>query len=263
MNVNPNTFLSFSLNFFENFSINYKSFSNFIFNPEFFAFKFRHFVNNFFEFISTFIYISLFQNDESSFRFFFDREKSFWFFANSVWLSFVTTFNNQFQNITINNSFNHESINYLFSHNVWSPFVNTDTTESFDFFMIINSIAFIVLSLFCSYDHHYDDDVINYFLCLFEMTTRWNHCFPFSDTLIESVNPLHKPEMLSRFVVESIIELIQWKKLLTNFFHFNYTNFDKRFCQTIINQIFKIKCHWNVDNMITYATTLAVHRQFF
>ena len=163
----------------------------------------------------------------------------------------------------INNSFDCKSIDYLFLHNVWSSFVNIDTTESFDFFMIINSIAFIALLLFCSCDHYYNNDVINYFLYLSEMTIRWNHCFPFFDILIESVNPLHKSKMLSRSVVESIIELIQWKKLLTNFFHFNYANFDKRFRQTIINQIFMIKCHWNVDNMITYTTTLIMHCQFF
>ena len=77
----------------------------------------------------------------------------------------------QFQNTTINNSFDHESIDYLFLHDVQSSFVNTDMTESFDFFMIINSIAFIALSLFCLCDHHYDDNIINYFLYLFEMTT--------------------------------------------------------------------------------------------
>ena len=263
MNANFSTFLSFNLNLFENSSINYRSFSNFTFNPEFFAFKSRHFVNDFFEFISTSVHILLFWNDESFFRFFFDREKFFWFFANPVQSSFITTFNDQFQNITINNSFNRESTDHLSLHNVWSPFVNIDMTENFDFFMIINSIAFTALLLFCSCDHHYDDNVINYFLCLSKMTTWWNHCFLFFDILIESVNPLHKPEMLSRSVVESIIELIQWKKLLMKFFHFNYANFDKRFRWTIIDQIFMIKRHWNVDNMIAYATTLVVHRQFF
>ena len=263
MHANFNTFLSFNLNFFKNFSINYRFFSNSIFNSEFFAFKFRHSVNNFFEFISTFVHISSFQNDESFFRFFFDRERSFWFFANPIWSSFITTFDDQFQNTTINNSFDRGSTDHLFSYDVQSSFVNTDTTESSDFFVIINSIAFIVSSLFCSCDYHYDDDVINYSLCLSEMTTRWNHCFPFFGTLIESVNPLHRSEMLSRFVVESIIELIQWKKLLTNFSHFNYANFDKRFRWTIVNQIFMIKHHWNVDSMIAYTTTLAVHCQFF
>ena len=263
MNANFNTFLSFNLNLFENFSINYRFFSNSIFNSEFFAFKFHHFVNNFFEFISAFIDISLFWNDDSFFHFFFDRERFFWFFANSIQSLFVTTFNDQFQNITINNSFDHESIDYLFLHNVWSPFVNTDTTENFDFFMIINFIAFIVLLLFCSCDHHYNNDIINYSLYLSEMTTWWNHCFLFFDILIESVNLLHKSKMLSRSVVESIIELIQWKKLLTNFFHLNYANFDKRFCWIIINQIFMIKHHWNVDNMIAYTTTLIMHHQFF
>ena len=135
--------------------------------------------------------------------------------------------------------------------------------ESFEFFMIINFIVFIASLSFCSCNHHYNDDVINYFLYLFEMTTQWNHCFLFFDILIESVNSLHKSEMLSRSVVESIIELIQWKKLLTNFFHLNYANFDKRFCWIIINSIFIIKCYWNVDNMIIYTTTLIIHRQFF
>ena len=201
----------------------------------------------------------MFWNDESFFHFFFDHEKFFWFFANPVQSLFITTFDNQFQNIIINNLFNHESIDYLFLHNVWSPFVNIDTTENFDFFMIINSIAFVISLLFCSYNHHYNNDIINYFLCLSEMTTWWNHCFSFFDILIESVNSLHKSKMLSRFIVESIIELIQWKKLLTNFFHFNYANFDKRFCWTIINQTFIIKRHWNVDNMIIYMTTLVMH----
>ena len=135
--------------------------------------------------------------------------------------------------------------------------------ENFDFFMIINFIVFIVLLLFCSYDHHYNDNVINYSLCLFKMMIWWNHCFPFFDILIESVNSLHKPEMLSQSVVESIIELIQWKKLLTNSFHFDYANFDKRFYWIIINQIFMIKYYWNVDSMIIYITTLIVHHQFF
>ena len=263
MNANFNTFLSFNLNFFENSSINYRFFSNFIFNSEFFAFKFYYFVDNFFKFISTFVHIPLFWNDESFFHFFFDHERFFWFFANPVRPLFVTTFDDQFQNIMINNSFNHESIDHLFLYDVQSLFVNIDMTESFDFFMIINSIAFIVLLLFCSCNHHYNDDIINYSLCLFQMMTWWNHCFPFFNNLIESVNSLHKLKMLSRFVVESIIESIQWKKLLTNFFHFNYANFDKRFHWTIINEIFIIKRHWNVDNMIIYVTTLAVHRQFF
>ena len=263
MNTNFNIFLLFNLNFLENSSINYKFFSNSIFNPEFFAFKSRHFVDNFFEFISTFIHILLFWNDESFFCFFSDRERSFWFFANSIQSLFITTFDDQFQNITINNSFDYESIDYLFLHNVWSSFVNIDMIENFDFFIIINFIAFVVLLLFCSCDHHYDDDVINYFLYLFEMMTWWNHCFSFSDILIKSVNSLHKSKMLSRFVVESIIELIQWKKLLMNFFHLNYANFDKRFCWTIINQIFMIKRHWNVNNMIAYMTTLIMHCQFF
>ena len=263
MNANFNTFLLFNLNFLENSSINYRSFSNFTFNSESFAFKFRHSVDNFFESTSTFIHILLFQNDGSFFRFFSDCEKFFWFFANPIQSSFVATFDDQFQNTTINNSFDRESTDHLSLHNVRSSFVNTDTTESFDFFMIINSIALIALSSFCSCDHHYDDDVTNYFLCLSEMTTWWNHCFPFFDILIESVNSLHKSEMLSRSVVESIIELIQWKKLLMNFFHLNYANFNKRFCWIIVNQTFMIKCHWNVDNMIAYMTTLAVHHQFF
>ena len=193
------------------------------------------------------------------FVFFFYCEKFFWFFVNSIWSSFVVTFNDQFQNIMINNSFDCESIDHLFLHNVQSSFINIDTTESFDFFMIINFIAFIALSLFCSCDHHYNDNVTNYSLCLSEMMTWWNHCFSFFDILIESVNSLHKSKILSRSVVESIIELIQWKKLLTNFFHLNYANFDKRFCWTIINQIFIIKHHWNVDNMIIYTTTLIIH----
>ena len=259
MNTNFSTFLSFNLNFFENLSINYKFFSNFTFNSKLFAFKFCHFVDDFFKFISTFVHISLFQNNKSFFYFFFDRERFFWFFANSVQSSFVITFNNQFQNIMINNSFDYKSIDYLFLHNVWSSFVNTDTTKSFDFFIIINFIAFAALSLFCSYDHYYDDNVINYFLYLFKMMTQWNHCFSFFDILIESVNPLHKSEILLRSVVESIIELIQWKKLLMNFFYFNYANSDKRFCWIIINQIFIIKHYWNVNNMIVYMTTLVVH----
>ena len=263
MNANFSTFLSSNLNLFENPSISYRSFSNSILNSESFAFKSRHFVDNSFESISTSIHISLSQNDESFFRFFSDRERFFWFFANPIQSLFITTFNDQFQNTTINNSFNRGSIDHLFLHDVWSPFVNTDMTENFNFFMIINSIALIVLLSFCSCDHHYNDDVINYSLCLFEMTIWWNHCFLFFDILIESVNSLHKSKMLSRSVVESIIELIQWKKLLTNFFHFDYANFDKRFCWTIINQTFMIKCHWNVDSMIIYMTTLAVHCQFF
>ena len=209
MNANFNTFLLFNLNLFENSSINYKFFSNSVFNSKFFAFKFHHFVDDFFEFISTFIHISLFQNDGSFFCSFFDREKSLWFFANSIQSLFITTFNDQFQNTTINNSFDCGSIDYLFLHNVWSSFVNIDTIENSDFFMIINFIVFIVLSLFFSYDHHYNDDVINYFLYLSEMMTWWNYCFPFFDILIESVNSLHKSKMLSRSVVESIIELIQ------------------------------------------------------
>ena len=263
MNANFSTFLSFNLNLFENLSINYRFFSNSIFNSKFFAFKFRHFVDNFFEFISIFIYISFFWNDESFFCFFFDREKFFWFFANLIWSLFVTTFNDQFQNTMINNSFNRESTDYLFSYNVQSSFVNTDMTENSDFFMIINFIAFTALSLFCSCDHHYDDDVINYFLCLFKMMTWWNHCFPFFDILIKLVNLLHKSEMLSRSVVKFFIELIQWKKLLMNFFHLDYANFDKRFCWIIINQVFMIKHYWNVDNMIVYMTTLVMHRQCF
>ena len=263
MNTNFKIFLLFNLNFFENSSINYRSFSNFIFNSEFFAFKFRHSVDDFFEFISAFIHISLFWNDGSFFCFFFDCERFFWFFASSVQSSFITTFDNQFQNITINNSFDCESIDYLFLYDVWSLFVNIDMIESFNFFMIINSIALIALLSFCSCDHHYDDDVINYFLYLSEMMIWWNHCFPFFNTLIESVNSLHRSEMLSRSVVESIIELIQWKKLLTNFFHLNYTNFDKRFCQTIIDQTFIIKRYWNIDNIIIYMTTLVMHHQFF